>query len=73
MANCKWTKDLVVQEGGGCTSEPALHLAVVDPLTFIPWTTYWQGTGHFLNANNDEGGGDNGCVINYRSQKRFMF
>lgn len=73
VANCKWTKDLVVQEGGGCTSEPALHLAVVDPLTFIPWTTYWQGTGHFLNANNDEGGGDNGCVINYRSQKRFMF
>jgi hypothetical protein len=73
VVTCKWTKDLVVQEGGGCGGEPALHLAVVDPLTFIPWTTRWQGTGYFLNANNDQGGGDNGCVLSYRSQKRFMF
>ncbi|MBK9759579.1 MAG: hypothetical protein IPO90_06335 [Flavobacteriales bacterium] len=71
----QWRMDLLTQEGGGCGSLSALHLAVVDPLDFLPWTTYWNGTGHYLGADNDQGPpGDNpDCTISYRPMKVFQF
>ncbi len=67
---CKWTKDLVNQEGSGCGSPPALHLAVVDPEDFVPWLTWWQGAGHNLGAMNDFPGS---CTLSYRAQKVHIF
>ncbi len=71
VAICKWSMDLVTQEGGVCGTNPAFHMAVVDPFDFQPWTSYWNGTGHFLNADDDMGGGS--CVISYRPQRVFIF
>ncbi len=75
VAICKWTKDLQVQEGGVCGNNgnpPAIHMAVVDPNTFIPWTARWNDTGHTLGANN-EGPPNEGCWIYYRPMKNFVF
>ncbi|MBL7984468.1 MAG: hypothetical protein JNM91_05685, partial [Flavobacteriales bacterium] len=48
----------------------ALHLAVVDPVDLEEWRTWWDSTGHFLNAQNDQ---PNPCAFSYRSQGNFQF
>ncbi len=61
-----------MQEGGTCGGEPAIHMAVVDPNTFVPWTARWFDTGHALGANN-EGPPNEGCYIYYRTMKNFIY
>ena len=73
FAICKWTKDLVTQEGSpGCLAgQPHLMLAVVDPFDFTAWETYWvDSTGHFLGAVNDH---PNQCWTANRHYKSFHF
>lgn len=36
-----WRLDLVNLDYAGCGSQPAWHVAVVDPYTFEPWGTRW--------------------------------
>lgn len=74
VAICKWSMDLVTQEGGVCggVTNPAFHMAVVDPFTFEPWVGKWNTTGHHLGANT-EGLPNQGCYNSNRPQKVFIF
>jgi hypothetical protein len=68
-AVCKWTKDLVTQEGSpGCAGNtPSLMLAVIDPFDFTAWRTWWQQTGHHLGAFNS------GPCTTYRPFLSFIY
>lgn len=75
VAICKWSMDLVTQEGGVCggIANPAFHLAVVDPFTFEPWVGRWNTVGHHLGANTEGPPNAGGCFNSNRPQKVFIF
>lgn len=50
-----WFLELEPQDYNGCSTAPAMHVAVVDPANFRPWGTYWNGQNpdhQFGNQNN---------------------
>ena len=49
--------DADVQEYGGCGLGPAIHIAILDSLTFQPWGTPYQGQnpGNYFGQLNTEG------------------
>lgn len=49
--NTRYTINGVVQEEGGCTTTPAMIVAIIDPLTLEPWQTNYAGA----NPNHDFG------------------
>lgn len=68
---CYWRKNLLPQEGGGCQNTMAIHLAVIDDLSFAPWTTQFQGTGLNLGAANNGYCGP--CVNSTRAMRAFQY
>ena len=53
----QWYIDLTWQDGNGCGSTPAFHVAVIDPATFTAWGTRYGGQNpdHFFGNVNDQG------------------
>ena len=53
----QWYIDLTWQDGNGCGSTPAFHVAVIDPATFTAWGTRYNGANpdHFFGNVNDQG------------------
>ncbi len=69
---CSYFIDLQWVDGQGCGGERALHVAVIDPATFEPWKTCWNGqdTDHqFGNVNSC----DSLCERSNRAQMYFSY
>ncbi|MBS1547013.1 MAG: hypothetical protein JST38_02300 [Bacteroidetes bacterium] len=62
-----WTKDLAMEEGGGCGNKEALVVGVVDPFDFSTWMSRYNGVGMFFGNVNDTGNCRN------RQEKYFIF
>ncbi len=61
--------DLEVMDYAGCGNTPALHVAVIDPLTLAPWESNYEG----LHPQNDFGN-NMGCANGRgRPEKYFIF
>lgn len=70
LFNVLYKIDSELQEVGGCSLASAIHVAVLDSLTFVPWGTPFQGQ----NPNNDFGQlNKNGNCGKNRVQKFFIF
>lgn len=63
------TLDLSVVEYGGCSSAPALHVCVFDPVTFEAWGTAVGGE----NPQNNFGNANNGLACRNRVENYFIF
>jgi hypothetical protein len=57
------------QEYAGCGVSPALHVAVIDPKTFIPWKTHFQTQ----NIQNYFGNMNENGACRQRSEAYFIF
>lgn len=69
---CSYYIDLQWVDGQGCGGERALHVAVIDPATFEPWKTCWNGQDldhQFGNINSC----DSLCERSSRAQKYFSY
>jgi len=66
----------IQQEYGACNGLPTLHVAIIDPITHIPWGTRYVPTGENLGNDfgnaNDNGFCGGGYFLN-RSFKVFLF
>ncbi len=59
-----------LMEYGGCTNTPALHVAIIDPLTLDPWETNFQGQ----NPDHDFGQLNQGFApCRSRAERYFIF
>lgn len=68
-----WSLDLAAQDYGGC-GPAAWHVAVIDPVTFDAWGTYWvspQGT--VYNPDHQFGNSNNNGTCRARVEKYFAF
>lgn len=68
-----WSLDLAAQDYGGC-GPAAWHVAVIDPVTFDAWGTYWvspQGT--VYNPDHQFGNSNNNGTCRGRVEKYFAF
>ncbi len=69
---CSYYIDLQWVDGQGCGGERAIHVAVIDPSTFEPWKTCWNGQDtdrQFGNINSC----DSLCERSSRAQKYFSY
>ena len=57
------------QEYGACTPAPSLHVAVIDPVSLIPWGTAWNGQ----NPRHSFGNVNDGAACRNRVEKYFIF
>ena len=65
--DCQWSVDLEPQEYAGCTSAPALHVGVVDPVGFTTWQSLYQGVGRSFGNLNING------ACRQRNERYFIF
>lgn len=65
----EWSLDLVPQDYNGCGNVAGWHVAVVDPGTFEPWGTSYQGE----NPQNDFGNLNQNGVCGTRVRSFFTF
>lgn len=76
-----WTIDGDMQDYSGCGIDPAIHVAVIDPLTLEPWGTYGCDpvTGGacpsciMVNADHQFGNANDGCACRNRVEYYFSF
>ncbi|MEZ4756256.1 MAG: C25 family cysteine peptidase [Flavobacteriales bacterium] len=65
----EWSLDLVPQDYNGCGNVAGWHVAVIDPGTFEPWGTSYQGE----NPQNDFGNLNQNGVCGTRVRNFFTF
>lgn len=63
----QWSIDLEPQEYWGCTSVPAMHVGVVDPVGFVSWISRYNGTGRYFGNQNNDG------ACRGRNERYFIF
>lgn len=69
----QWFYELTAQEYGGC-GPASWYVAVVDPVTMIPWSTYGQDqAGNWFNEDKQFGNGNNGPGCRARPEGVFHF
>lgn len=73
-----WGFDGSWEEYGACSSNPALHVAIIDDLSLNAWGSraYPSGTcgvGPLVNPNNDFGNANDSCTCRVREEKYFIF
>jgi hypothetical protein len=61
----EWSIDLLPQDYNGCGNAPGWHVAVVDPGTFEPWGTRYQGENPQNNFGNLNQNGVCGSRVRY--------
>ncbi len=70
----QWTNigyeiDGALMESNGCGTAPAIHVAVIDPITLTPWATRCNGQ----NLNNNFGNANDNCACRPRPENYFIF
>ncbi len=77
-----WTIDGSQQDYSGCGIEPAIHVAVIDPVTLEPWGTHGcdpdlggacPTSCVMLNADHQFGSFNDGCACRGRVEYYFIF
>jgi len=76
-----WTIDGSLQDYSGCGVDPAIHVAVIDPLTLEPWGTYGCDPSiggscpgcTMINSNHSFGNINDGCACRNRVEYYFNF
>src|SRR5690606_20552475 len=56
-------------EYGICTTTPSFYLSVYDPITLIPWKTFWNGQ----NPEHQFGNANDGSACRNRLEQFFIF
>jgi hypothetical protein len=69
--------DLDIIEYAGCGGAPAMHIAVIDPITLLPWGKHWidnsQQPPVEYNTNHDYGNQNNLSNCRDRMERYFIF
>jgi hypothetical protein len=70
----QWTNigyeiDGALQESNGCGTAPAIHVAIIDPISLIPWATRCNGQ----NLNNNFGNVNDNCACRPRPENYFIY
>lgn len=76
-----WSIDGVLQDYSGCTTWPAVHVAVIDPISLEAWGTYGCDPNVpvscpscvMLNSDKQFGNYNSGCSCRNRVEKYFSF
>lgn len=69
----QWFYELTAMEYGGC-GPASWYVAVIDPVTLQPWSTYGQDqTGTWYNPDHQFGNGNNGPACRTRPENVFHF
>jgi len=73
--NTGWYKDNVTQEyNNGCQVPTAWMVAIIDPITFEPWETFWTASdGTQYNADHQFGNMNNNTACRDRPEKVFSY
>ncbi len=70
----EYSLNLIQQEYGLCSTIPTIHVAVIDPVTHVPWgTKYTDANGIVHNPTHDFGNANNESACRSRVENYFLF
>lgn len=69
LSQTLWMMNGEIVEYAVCTTQPSIHVGVIDPTTFEPWGTFNGGQ----NVNNQFGNANNGSACRNRVERYFIF
>lgn len=74
LGDCYYTIDGVSMESNACLQLPSIHVFVLDPVTFVPWGTYYVSPQDGpLNPNRQYGNVNNNGACRPRVENYFIF
>ncbi len=69
-----WKKGFQLQEYGGCSFAPSIHVAVIDPVTLESWGSYGTNPqGALVNEDHQFGNANNYPGCRKRTEKYFIY